>query len=514
MTRSRRSRRLALALLVAVSLACRTVRVEHEPSTFFAVPRGEAARFHLRDGTLVSASTWRRIPGQRIRVEGTRYDIDRNVVDSGRIEIARDDIVLVTVTEREAVGGLVALGVISVASLGVTTYCAINPKSCFGSCPTFYVRDEHGEERLQAEGFSTSVARSLEADDVDLMPAAVARNGYINVTVRNEAAETHYIRSLNLEVVDGPADTVIHRDANGTYLALGSLARPLSDGNVITQRLTEADGVEHTPGSDGHDLAARSELTLQFPAPHTHRSAALITGRNSLMNTWVFYHLLALMGPEMPRFFSNIERGDMAALTALRGFDEALGGVNVSVRQDRELWKNVGTLAYFGPIASVTQAVAFDVEQPDSPLEVRLEFARAHWRFDRIHVAAVAAEGLRATVVAAEITEAVEGHEIHLDNASLHGEGDRLATLPGDVMQVRFAVAQEHGARGYFLRSRGYYYEWGREAWRPMVAPAEAVRLMRDPRGALRELAAAFRADESGLDAEFEASRIRRSVTP
>jgi hypothetical protein len=46
--------------------------------------------------------------------------------------------------------------------------CLVNPKGCFGSCPTFFV-DHESEQKLVGERFSSSISKSLAAMDVDLI---------------------------------------------------------------------------------------------------------------------------------------------------------------------------------------------------------------------------------------------------------------------------------------------------------------------------------------------------------
>lgn len=501
----------AVATCALSGPGCVRRRTLFHPATALAERSGGEVRFHLRNGEVVVASSWRVTPAGALEGRGARYTVERRRVAEGAFTLPREEVALVEEERSRPSPSLVLLGVVSTASLGMTTFCAINPKACFGSCPTFYVAGRDGAPALQAEGFSTSVARRLEADDVDLLPDAAPRAGVLDLEVRNEAPETHYLRRVALEVVDGPAGTAVHRLASGGYVALAAPVAPLA-----APDLAAADGDERSLGSDGLDLAARASITLAFPPPLARRAAVVLTARNSLMNTWVFYHLLARLGPTMAGFFAAIERGDGAALGALRGFDEALGGIEVWARQGDDDWQRVGAFGYLGPIARVTQSVAFDVARPDAGVELRLDFARAHWRFDRVALAPVRAEGLRAqTLEPAVIAHSATG-DLVATARSLRGEGERAGTLPGDTIRLRFAVPDgpRGGARGYFVRSRGYYYEWGREAWRAQADPTEAARLLADPRAALRSLAPAFAREEPELEAVFRASRITAREAP
>jgi hypothetical protein len=64
------------------------------------------------------------------------------------------------------------------------------------------------------------------------------------------------------------------------------------------------------------------------------------------------------------------------------------------------------------------------------------------------------------------------------------------------------------GSTGYFLHSRGYYYEWMRDEWLRDEDPARARAYLGDPARALRELAPAYRAIEPSMESVFRASRF------
>jgi hypothetical protein len=133
-----------------------------------AVVSSTAARFHLRDGSLVSAQQWS-ADGATLTLQGERYDPERRVVASGEIRVHRDEVAVVETSGTGAQGNageLALMGVLTVASVAASIGCAANPKACFGSCPTFYVATPEGP-RLQAEGFSSSIASTLEEDDLD-----------------------------------------------------------------------------------------------------------------------------------------------------------------------------------------------------------------------------------------------------------------------------------------------------------------------------------------------------------
>ena len=82
-------------------------------------------------------------------------------------------------------------------SAAVTVVCLTNTKACFGSCPTFYAPE--GERMvLQAEGFSDSIAPSLERRDVDALFRTRPTGRDLQLRLTNEALETHVIKEANL----------------------------------------------------------------------------------------------------------------------------------------------------------------------------------------------------------------------------------------------------------------------------------------------------------------------------
>ena len=503
------SRIASITAAALLALSCNQQPALHAPSTVQGA--GEAARVHMRDGSVYNLTSWRR-DGERIRGRGARYDAERRLVREGAFSIDMENIAVVEMGETQVRGtdvSVAAMSVVTAGSLGVSAYCAMNSKACFGSCPTFYVARD-GAWTVQAEGFSTSVARSLEASDLDDMPDAVPQDGALVVAMRNEAIETHVTRNVALRVVDAPEGSVAFRRFDTErFDAVGALQEPVSvDEGVSLAALAARDGDEYAPVSDGVDLAHRTSITLRYPAAGRSRVALALTARNSLMNTYVFYHLLALHGRSGPEFSAALERSDPATLGALGGFDRALGGVDVEVHDPDGAWRHVATLPYIGPIARATRAASFEVRDPSAPVEVRLRFARAHWRFDAALLGAVVASDLPSVTV---WPERVSGNGRDTDDAAarFRGEGARVVTLPGDELMLRFPLPEARGRASYFLAARGYYYEWTREEWLREEDLPLARAYLEDPSRALRELAPAWQRQEPDMARHFEASRFR-----
>jgi hypothetical protein len=487
------------------------------PESRTAEPNGPA-KLHLRDGRLVVLEAWG-VVGPSVRGYGRTYGVERDLVQQGAVEVPLADVVLVETTQKKPDPALLPLALVTGASVALTVYCLANIKACFGSCPTFYVPDSRGGWTLQAEGFSSSIARIFEADDLDDLPDARPVDGAITVAMRNEALETHMVRAVSLRVVHGPAGSAVYRAFGDGYLAVGPAVAPdACDGDGVCDALAAKDGREVAMESDGEDLAARTSLTARYPAPGRRDVALVLTARNSLMSTYVLYTMMALHGGAVGELMAKVERGDPRSIAGLVGFDAALGGVDVAFRQKGAPFRRAGRLGYIGPIARATRALAFSVDDPSAPVEVQLSFARAHWKIDAARLAPVVAPGLDAADVPAEVASASAGdgrpalRDTAAIAASLRGEGPYVVTTPGDVVVLRFPVAPPPpgASTGYFLHSRGYYYEWMRDEWAREEDLERAHRYMEDPARALRELAPTYRAVEPSMESVFRASRFAR----
>src|SRR2546428_386745 len=125
---------------------------------------------HLRSGYVYVLSDWR-VAAQANAIEGrgTLLDARRVLVDSGWFRLPVDSVALFETNVLRRSGATTALTVMAGVTAAVAGICAASPKTCFGSCPTFYAPDSAGADRLQAEGVSASIAPALEATHVDML---------------------------------------------------------------------------------------------------------------------------------------------------------------------------------------------------------------------------------------------------------------------------------------------------------------------------------------------------------
>lgn len=500
-------------LLGTLAFGCGpTVLTPHlyEPTS---VPRGPTAplKVHLKSGEVVVLETWDlSADGARLTGRGIRYSALREAGARGAQTVQLDGIALLETNDRKEVSTLAIVGLSTMTAIAgaVSIACLADPKSCFGSCPTFYLEDDR--ERPVAEGFSASIARSLEARDVDALEDARARGGRLSLRMLNEAWETHAVRRVRLLSVPRPVDARVYATREGAFLATRGLAAPATcfgpEGDC-REPLALADRVERWSPTDPDDLAAREELELTFPEAPA-RAGVVIRARQGLVTTFVFYQTLAYMGRQAGEWLAAAERSGPEGARQLQGIGRALGGIDVDVSDGAGGWRPAGVFDEAGPIAGDVQVVPLPPRPENGPLTLRLRMAKGSWRIDQVAVGEVG-EAIAATVhdpVRVEHAGRPDASAL----ATLRAGRRHLIALPGDEYRLTFAVPGPPESQALFLESEGYYYEWMREEWLREEDPDMVALILMQPEEALRRLAALFKAHEAGAEETFWASRFGR----
>lgn len=515
---------LPIAALLLLASGCAgslertfTTQPPAPPGTAVRGERIPTMKAHLRDGGVIVFSAWDTdADARRMTGRGIRYDASRTRHEEGAFDVPLDSVALFETNARTSDGATVAMGIVTAASLGLTAYCAANPKACFGSCPTFYMRDGE-EERLLAEGFSSSVLPSLEAADVDALPLGKPSSGTVDVEMRNEAFETHAVRSVHLLAVPARAGTRVLQASSGGFLRVGRTAPPVtcvSRQGEVASLIAAMDDREYASPTDSADLAHPEELLLTFDArahgaqasgAQTPGAQALVLGtRQSLVTTFLFYHMLALMGTRAGELLARMERGDHVMRAQFEAMRTKLGGIVVEVRTADGSWRRVAEIDEHGPLAADLRAVPLP-EDMASPVQVRLRCAQGLWRFNWVALADVVEP---CVPVRCEVREVLrEGRPDPAALAALRDSTRHLVTGPGDTYVLRYSLPDVEAGYELLLESRGYYLEWMREEWLKDENPALAALLFSHPVAAYRMLAPMYKAQEAGMDDIFWRSR-------
>lgn len=498
-----------MALLLAGCMIANPVL--HDPGELSPAAHGSSPlKVHLRSGNLVVLSSWTE-SDSGLTGSGTLYGLDRNPLQTGSFTLPLDSIALLETTTHSvsrAGPAITFMGIWTALWTAITVQCVSDPKSCFGSCPTFY--PEGGDGNVPAaEGFSASIARALEATDVDALYGAKVTDRRFSVRMTNEALETHAVRRVRLLAAPRPAGGRVFQSVEGGFYPASGVTPPTrctgAEGDCLAE-VRQFDRLERSSLSDPADLASRETVELEFPATGG-RAGLVLAARQSLVSTYLFYQTIAYLGRRAGEWLAALERSGPEQARRAMGLAHALGGIEVEVEGQAGAWRVVGSYDEAGPIATDVVVLPMPTS-PSGPIHVRLRMARGAWRVNWVGLA-----GLGDPVSPVTLDPIVVERGGAADTAALRRlrDPDRyLVTYPGDQYRITFALPDSLRDPELFLESRGYYYEWMRREWMAEEDPAMAALVLLDPDRALRRLAPDFKRVESRMERLFWESRYAR----
>ncbi|MBL0169988.1 MAG: hypothetical protein IPP90_04525 [Gemmatimonadaceae bacterium] len=490
-------------------------------------PKAPSLKLHLHSGELIIATVWLEDTTARtLRVSGTLYDANRRSLGPVQRAVPMDSIALVQASTpgNAYPGGLVMLAIWGTGATIVSGSCLADPKSCFGSCPTFYAQGD--TSFIQAEGFSASPLRALEARDMDHLYFAASPPGPFVLRMRNEALETHALRSVRLLIAPQPINgRIFHSPSDDLYPAydLTAPTRCQSAKGDCAASVASLDRDEWQSVTDSTDLAAQEVVELTFDrtefAPHgrfdeTAHVGLVLGARHTLVSTFLFYQALAFAGGDAGEALARLERGPVAAQPPLFAALRSLGSIGISVSADGVNWNAAGHLLEAGPLATDPQIVPLTLPAGTGPVRIRLSLTKGYWR---LNYAALARLGARVEpMVLLPVSVKSEGRTVAGASAAaaLADPTRVLVTGPGDDYALTFALPASlplpSGRWEVFLESTGWYYEWMRDEWIAEQDAARATQLLYSPRDAFRALAPVFKSREATNERAFWQSRITR----
>jgi hypothetical protein len=455
---------LAYLTIGVVLSGCVTRRVSRELIEVEKVKKltTQYLKAHLKDGGVIVFSSWKiNKESKQISGEGKSYDFNRKLQLTGRLSISFSEVVVLETNDKSNNPGVATLVVLGALSSVVSFHCLINPKACFGSCPTFFIEGDTSL-RLVAEGFSSSISKSLEETDVDRIGQSLVP-GPVQITMKNEALETHMVKQVNLLTVEKKTDEAVFRDNEGAFYKVKKLQPPtqaVHQGVSVVSKIGVQDHTEWFSYADSLNLLEKEEIYLTFDNPG--ESAALVLDkRQSLLTTFLFYHSLAITGGATAYYMTDMENGNDWLKKRVHIFYNLLGGIEVSYQDENAKWQVLGTVREAGPIAADAHLIRLPVVT-QKVLHIKLRMTKGLWRIDRVNLATVLSkaepERIHPFAVQKNLSPDPEALAQLLDRESY------LVTFPGDVYTIQYPV-QYDASKEYFLESEGFYVEWMRDEW-------------------------------------------------
>ena len=483
-----------------------------QPAAFATLDtRSPYLKAHLRSGAVYILHSWRvESASGEIQGTGRLLSPDRTVLDSGAFSFSADSVALYETNVLAKSGSSTALTVMAGVTAAVAGICIASPKTCFGSCPTFYFA-EGSDSTLQAEGFSASIAPALEATDVDALVRAHPAGRRFTLRMTNEALETHVVRYAHLLAAPRPVGGRVFVTPDGVFRQSGPVIAPVScdapEGNCI-EPMQALDGHERTSLADSIDLATRETIHLEFPAVARGELGIVVTSRQSLMTTYLIYQELAWLGSRATDALAGLGRSAATTDPRRPTFRTTLGRIEVLTPGPDDAWNLAGSTGETGPLASDTKVIPIPRLPEGSPVRIRLRLTKGLWRIDQVGIVALGAPIEPARLLPAAVRR--DGRPDQDARARLTDTVRALVTRPGDRYEIEYRLPAAPERLELFLEVRGYYLEWMRREWIAEENPMQAARLLLDPAGALRELAAGYKRVEPGMEVIFWNSRYAR----
>jgi hypothetical protein len=505
---------VVLILLSFHFCACSSNEVHrklHKPEDYLRLDAGsEFLKIHYRNGNLSVFSNWQVFDSAKLIIgKGVLYNPNREIIKSGVDTISYSAIALLETNISVPGDNLVGMSLFTGSTIALAVYCASNPKACFGSCPTFYAWDGK-HKTLMAEGFSSSILPSLEAEDIDALYGAVPRSQDFQLEMTNEALETHLIRHADLLIAKRPPGGRMMQMTDNTFregLALIPPSKCMAAEGSILQKVESFDESERSSYCDSNDLLSKETIEVQFDKNPGVEKGLVLGFRQSLLTTFLFYQGLAYLGDSAGAFFAHIENDPEFRKMTGDPFKGLLGGIEVDVQDQNGKWRQAGEFYEAGPIAHNIQTLSLPDSLGDGS-RIRLRMTKGMWRINYIAQTIlgkrVEPERLLPDSVTTDTGLCPQALTALLSNTR------HLVSMPGDKWVLHYTLPKDFWNYDLFLSARGYYLEWMRKEWLAETNPSMAAMMFALPFYYLKQEAPVFKKVEKEMENTFWNSRYVR----
>lgn len=514
------SKLLAILALFIICSSCKIIPFTREQKKVEEIssisPNHKYIKAHMKNGQVYILYNWHfDSVANSMSGHGSQLDINRSVIESrgnlvkttiddkiSPFVISLSDVALIETNDAgPSLAGRMAIVTAVTAGLGV--YCIADPKACFGSCPTFYA--SNGDTlALQAEGFSTSIAPSLEKNDIDMFYDVHPTKDF-EVTVTNEALETHAIRYMNLLAFEKEKNERVFAGIDGKFYTCDKISTATQGSNAATfiAKVDRFDGNEYYSLSDPDNLDSKEEIYLSFEVDEAQQSGLVIAKRQTLLTTYLMYQGLAYMGNTASYWLAQLGKEEIRSKLNLF---EMLGGIEIYIKDEKGEWKMQGKVHETGPIATDVHIIPL-AGTLKGKIDMKIRMNKGLWRIDYLSLARMKGEA-KPTVLFPQEVKVTRGSESRPLEKLLAAD-DYLVTYPGDEYKVKYKLPSVDVE--LFLDSKGYYLEWMRDEWVKEQNLRKLNQFINKPALYLKKAAKEYKKLEPGMEKVFWESRYEQS---
>ena len=467
-------------------------------------------KMHTYDGKVYILNKWKVDRKDKlVSGNGEYLDENREIISKGEFAVPFDSVVIAETNVISGNSAATGLGTATVITGIFSAVCIADPKACFGSCPTFYAFDGH-RNKLQAEGFSSSIAPSLEARDIDALYNVIMKSRDFILEVKNEALETHYIRYANILAACHSKGNRVLATKQDKFFEVNGFIEPslaIADEGSIREKIYCYDGIERFSSSDSIDLAEKETVDLTFENVPSEETGLVIACRQSLMTTFVFYQSLAYMGTKASDWLTRLELGNNNIRKLAKNFIN-LGFIEILMQDKNGSWHKVSEVGETGPIAGDIKLVSLKGYNTGEKLKLRLVMTKGLWRIDYLSLAKIVCE-VEPVVIHPEYVEpGYSGVSKVVD--LLLNKDSLLINIPGDEYFIHYKLPENYNEYELFLDTKGYYVEWMRDKWIKEEDPHMVYEMFFNPNKYLKDLAPKFKIIEASMEKSFWSSKYVR----